>query len=136
MIKNEKNGLNFIEIEVTGFQQICEKLKTLEDEKEQLKKDNKVLGNELTYFKEYTADLEEEINNLKQRCKKLAVENHDLSLENKDMRFTRKFLTAEEAGVALANEFLGKPLTESDIAEEEFIANGERAYALMGDEDL
>ena len=41
-----------------------EYLEQLNEENKQLKKDNKVLSNELTYFKEYCADLEEQINNL------------------------------------------------------------------------
>lgn len=39
-------------------------LEKLKQENEQLKKDNKVLGNELTYFKELCADLEKQVNDL------------------------------------------------------------------------
>ena len=67
MTKNEKNELHYVEIEVTGFQQICNRLSTLENENEQLKKDNKVLGNELTYFKEQCADLEDKVRDLKKQ---------------------------------------------------------------------
>lgn len=68
MTKNDKNVLNFVEVEATGFQQICGKLKNLEDENEKLKANNKILGDELTYFKELCADLEEKINDLQSNC--------------------------------------------------------------------
>ena len=62
---------NIVKIEATGFQDLCnhfrdleEKNKLLEKENKQLKADNKVLGNELTYFKELCVELEEKVNNL------------------------------------------------------------------------
>ncbi len=102
-----KNNQNIAKIDVKGFQDLCNHFAELEKENQQLKADNKILGNELTYFKEYAADLEEDVNNLKARCQKLATENHDLLLENQDMKFTRKYLTSEEAGRALAQKLLG-----------------------------
>ena len=44
---------------------------------------------------------------LKQECKQLTSENNSLKLEIKDMKFTRKFLTSEEAGRRFAQELLG-----------------------------
>ena len=82
-------------------------LDKLKEENEQLKKDNQVLGNELTYFKELSADYEEEINNLKNRCRSLNKRNMQLESEVADMRFTRKYLTSEEAGARFAQELLG-----------------------------
>ena len=32
------------------------------------------------------------------------------------MKFTRKYLTAEDAGKAFARELLGKPMTREDLA--------------------
>lgn len=72
-----------------------------------LHQNNKLLSDELRYFKEHCADLEEEVNHLKARCRKLSSENHDLLVENKDMKFTRKYLTSEDAGKRFAQELLG-----------------------------
>ena len=44
---------------------------------------------------------------LKMRCSKFAIENRKLSEEITDMKFTRKYLTSEEAGKAFARELLG-----------------------------
>ena len=44
---------------------------------------------------------------LKQNCRELTAENESLKLEIKDMKFTKKFLTGEEAGKQLAKELLG-----------------------------
>ena len=43
---------------------------------------------------------------LKQECRSLTAENQSLKLEIKDMRFTRKYLTGEEAGKQFAQELL------------------------------
>ena len=91
----------------------CPKTIQLEKEVTQLRKDNKVLGNELTYFKEYAADLEETVNALKNRCRILTSENTALKSEIQDMKFTRKYLTSEDAGKKLAQELL-----HADIAAE------------------
>ena len=82
MTKNEKNELQFVEVEVTGFQQICNRLSTLENENEQLKKDNKVLGNELAYFKEQCADLEDTLNNLPKKYIHQVDESRIMSLND------------------------------------------------------
>lgn len=58
----------------------------LTQERNQLIKDNQILSHELAYFKEYAADLEAEI---------------------ADMKNTRKYLTAEDAGRRFAQELLG-----------------------------
>ena len=122
--------------------EILPELQWLREQNEQLKSDNKILGNELTYFKERCVDLEEEANNLSsellhfkskslafmERCRDLSKENEALKLEIKDMKFTRKYLTSEEAGKAFARELLGKPMTEADLAEERFIENGVKEY--------
>ena len=122
--------------------EILGELYYLREQNEQLKSDNKILGNELTYFKERCVDLEEEANNLSsellhfkskslafmERCRDLSKENEALKLEIKDMKFTRKYLTSEEAGKAFARELLGKPMTKADLAEERFIENGVKEY--------
>jgi len=65
---------------------------------------------------------------LKFRCSDYSKKISDLESEIADMKFTRDYLTSEDAGKAFARELLGKPMTESDIAEEEFISNGEALY--------
>ena len=44
---------------------------------------------------------------LKIRCGKYCLENKKLSEEISDMRFTRKYLTSEEAGKKFAEDLLG-----------------------------
>ena len=51
-----------------------------------------------------------------------------MSLEIKDMKFTKRYLTSEEAGKAFARELLGKPMTPEDLAEERAITEGEALY--------
>lgn len=102
-----ENIENVVKVDTQSFQDMCKKIITLENENKQLKADNKILGSELTYFKDYAADLEEENNLLKNRCRTLTCENHKLGLELKDLKFTRKFLTSEDAGKAFASELLG-----------------------------
>ena len=47
------------------------------------------------------------------------------------MRFTRKYLTSEEAGKAFARELLGKPMTPEEVA----ISEAENRYdAYVGDD--
>lgn len=128
--------------EILKIDEILTELYGLREQNEQLKSDNQILGNELTYFKERCVDLEEEANHLSsellhfkskslafmERCRDLSKENEALKLEIKDMKFTRKYLTSEEAGKAFARELLGKPMTEADLAEERFIENGVKEY--------
>ena len=71
--------MEFVKIETTGFQAICNKLKESEE-------DNEVLRKELEYYKKYAVELEKEIN---------------------DMKATRKYLTAKDAGKRFAEELLG-----------------------------
>ena len=112
---------NIVKIEAKGFQDLCnhfreleEKNKLLESENAQLKADNSVLGNELTYFKEYCADLEDEVNRKTRMLRSVKNNNHDLTIERndllatiQDMKNTRKYLTSEDAGKAFARELLG-----------------------------
>ena len=93
--------------------------------------------NELRGYIESCEELCEQNFILKQRCRTLTAENQSLKLEIKDMKFTRNYLTSEEAGKAFARELLGKPMTASDLAEEKAIADGEAHYAVFcGDDDL
>jgi len=98
-------------------------MERLKKENEQLKADNKVLGDELTYFKELSVEYEDEINfktrqnnALKLRCSSYSLRIGKLETEITDMKFTQKMLNSEEAGRAFARELLGKPMTEEDLA--------------------
>ena len=98
---------NIVKIEATGFQDLCnhfreleEKNKFLENENTQLKADNSVLGNELTYFKEHAVELEEQVNDL-------TSENVNLKARNLALSKRVNWLSSEEAGKQLARELLG-----------------------------
>ena len=53
---------------------------------------------------------------LKMRCSNYCLKVKDLENEIADLRFTRNYLTSEEAGKAFARELLGKPMTREEIA--------------------
>ena len=65
-----------------------------------LREENKTLKEELTYFKEQNQLL-------RTRCREVTLENHNLTLKVKDLEFTRKYLTSEEAGKQFAQDLLG-----------------------------
>jgi FtsZ-binding cell division protein ZapB len=92
--------------------ELLEELHFLRGENESLKSDNEFLD------KQNRA--------LKLRCSKYCLENKELRSEIEDMKFTKNFLSSDDAGRMFARDLLGKT---SDIAEEEFIANGENHYA-------
>ena len=60
--------------------------------------------------------LQKQNRTLKLRCGKYSLEIKELQDEIADMKFTRKYLTAEDAGKAFARELLGKPMTREDPA--------------------
>jgi len=133
-------------------------IKELQQKNKQLEKDNRLISDELTYFRERCEDLEADTNKLtkdndmvkthetilvkenrrllsehrdltnkvnwqkrqisalKFRCHDQSKHIMELESEIQDMRFTRKMLTAEEAGAAFARELLGKPMALEDIA--------------------
>ena len=63
---------------------------------------------ELQTLKEENYFLKRQNNALKLRCSKYCLEIRDLESEIADMRFTRKYLTSEEAGRQLARELTGR----------------------------
>ena len=75
-------------------------IKNIIIENEALHAENEKLREELTYFKarNYT---------LIKQCQKLANRNQKLECEIADMKFTRKYLTSEDAGRRFAEELLG-----------------------------
>lgn len=112
-MKNIENTLKYAKIEVTGFQDLCRRFGQLEEENKQLRQDNKVLGSELTYFKELAADYEDEINFLKRqnealklRCSNYSLRIGELETEIADMKFTKKYLNSEEVGKCFAKEII------------------------------
>jgi hypothetical protein len=80
-VKRMTEKLHFIKIEATGFQDICDRLAGLEQENEFLDKQNKAL---------------------KLRCGKYCLENKELRNEIEDLKFTKNFLSSEDAGKMLA----------------------------------
>ena len=73
--------------------EVLEELYFLREENQQLKVDNDFL--------------EKQNRALKLRCGKYCLENRKLQEEIQDMKFTRKYLTSEEAGRRFAQELLG-----------------------------
>lgn len=59
---NEK--IEICKIEATGFQDLCNHIRDLEEKNKTLEKHNRLLSDELTYFKELCVELEEQVNNL------------------------------------------------------------------------
>lgn len=73
--------------------EVLEELYQLREENQALKIDNDFLERQNTACK--------------LRCSKLTIQVRELESEIKDMRFTRKYLTSEEAGKQYARELLG-----------------------------
>ena len=71
---------------------------------------------EIRAFINHSEELSKQNFILKEQCRNLTAENQSLKLEIKDMKFTRNYLTSEEAGKAFARELLGKPMTAEEVA--------------------
>jgi len=80
-MKNNKN------IENIKLDEVLEELYALRDENDFLQRQN---------------------NALKMRCSNYCLQVRDLESEIEDMKFTRKYLTSEEAGRQLARELTGR----------------------------
>lgn len=94
-----------------------------------LRAENEILRDENETLFETNEALIKTIREL--RAKINSLESDKITLENKLANVTLGDLNPEQqeaAGHALARDLLGKPMTPSDIAEEEFIANGEALY--------
>ena len=76
--------------------------------------------------------LQRQVNALKLRCSELSKRNMELESEVADMKFTRKYLTSEEAGRQFARELLGVPMTDADVA----IAKAENCYVPYSGDDF
>ena len=78
---------------MTDNRKLLEELQTLKNEIHSLKVDNDFL--------------QRQNRALKLRCGKYSLRISDLESEITDMKFTRKYLTSEEAGRRFAQELLG-----------------------------
>ena len=75
-------------------------IQELEEANSNLRKENDNLILELEFLKRQN-------NALKLRCSNYCLQVRDLESEIQDMRFTRKYLTSEEAGKAFAQSLIG-----------------------------
>ena len=80
--------------------EVLTELYALREQNEDLKLENDFLQQELTHFKAKSLAC-------MQRCRTLGIENESLKSEIADLKFTRKYLTSEEAGRQFAKELLG-----------------------------
>lgn len=107
-MKNLENLENIIKLDMPSFISMCKKIETLESQKEILRDENETLF-------ETNEELIKTIRGLKERCSEYSQHIMELEAEIKDMKF--------------AKECLGVPMTPADIAEIEFISQGEQHYA-------
>ena len=82
-----------LEIQHLNIDEVLTELYMLKEENQSLKIDNDFLKRQNSA--------------LKLRCSKYSITITELESEIADMRFTRKYLTSEEAGKAFAQELLG-----------------------------
>lgn len=103
---------------MTRIKEILIEPEALREENHSLKVDNEFLQ------KQNTA--------LKIRCSDYCLRNQKLEDEIADMKFTRNYLTSEEAGKAFARELLGKPMTREELA----IEAAENSYTPYNGDDF
>jgi len=124
------------------------KIQNLENENRQLKKDNAVLGDELTYFKEYAADLESDVNIKSRMLEGVKLNNSKLTLERNNLlteldriknmsmfEFGNTYCTKdslEADGHAFARSLLGHRMTPEEVA----IDEAENAYVPYTGDDF
>ena len=106
--------------------EVLEELYHLREENEDLKLQNDFLQREHKKLLSEHRDLTDKTNfqtrqitALKFRCSDYSRRIQELESEIADMKFTRKYLTSEDAGKAFARELLGKPMTPSEVVIEE-----------------
>ena len=77
----KENNLEFIQIEATGFQDLCKHIAELEEENKQLKAELKSNAEELTNFIGEIEDLEYEVSRLTRMKKGALINNSALTRE-------------------------------------------------------
>ena len=98
--------------------EVLKELYALKEENQSLKIDNDFLQ------KQNTA--------LKMRCSKYSLEIKELSDELADLKFTRNYLTSEDAGKKFAQSLLSQPMTNEDLA----IEAAENCYVPYNGDDF
>ena len=73
---------NIVKLEAKGFQDFCKYVRDLEEKNKTLEKQNRILSDELSYFKEQCADLEDTINNLPKKYIHQVDESRIMSLND------------------------------------------------------
>ena len=151
-MNRENRELTFVNIEATGFQDICDKLAELEKENKQLQQDLKQVSIHEEMLVKENNELLLENQRLNRMKRGLMLNNSRLTTERNDLQAEVDRLNSklnnvtlwdlspeaqEEAGHMLARDLLGKPMSKVDIEEEKMIADGEAHYerfAFLGDD--
>ena len=123
--------LKYIKIESKGFTDLCNRIAELEEKNEFLQAENKRL---LTEHHDLTDALNWQKRQnaaLKFRCSDYSKTITELEAEIADMKFTKNFLSSEDAGKMFARELLGKPMSDEELAIEA-AENGYKPY--VGDD--
>ena len=87
-MKNLENIENIVKIDAKSFQYLCKKVEELTEENKTLNQDNKVLKEELTYFKKYAAEIERKFNNKAYMVEGLKTSNRLLTIERNGLQST------------------------------------------------
>ena len=144
-IENIENIEKPITIESKGQRDLILQELRIRKENQQLRKDNQLLSDELTYFKEHCADLEDQVAALKKQyddfyekeyikrideCTKLWGELFDIK-HMSVWEFANKYCNEkqlEEAGHEFARSLLGHRMTDDELAIES-AENGYKPYS-------
>lgn len=126
MTENIENIEKSITIESKGTKDLILQEMRVHRENQQLRKDNQLLSDELAYFKERCADLEDEINKLQEAKTQVCIHEEMLveeleTIKNMGMfEFADKYCTEKdhiEAGHQLARSLgVGVRMTDAEVA--------------------
>ena len=124
----ENRELNFVKIEASGFQDLCNKIRKLENDLEEVCIHEEMLLKENRELKARNEFLERMTNGVKLNNSKLTLERNELINELQSIKslsmfeFASRYCSEEEqgnAGRAFARELLGKPMTPEEVAIDE-----------------